>query len=392
MAKHCRPNLLFVLVAAGSVGDQGLTFLRLTQGEDRASALAQEAVEADLRSVDSAGHWRRALEAAPRSAIAGVNLGLALERVGRVQEAERRLLETERMNRLWLPRWTLASFYLRNGRKHEAARWGRLALERSNAEVRPALFALLEEAGVSVREWLGWCGNEAELVGSALQYLGAENRAEDLAAAAAVMASLNPGRAPAFWRDSLHEASSRLLAAGHGEAAVSAWNAITARALLPYGRIDGENLIGNPRFAGPLDGLSFNWRFKSLPGVSRIFRPEAGAARISFDGGQPEQSVLLTAPVWLSRGRRYRFVYRFRTAELTPEDAGPVWKLAGQASPPLRASRNAAGEPWSEAVMEIPAAAESGVQTLILALDRRRGSVRATGIIEISDLRLMTVR
>jgi hypothetical protein len=281
------------------------------------------------------------------------------------------------MNRLWLPRWTLASFYLRHGRPCEARRWGRLALERSNADVRPALFALLEQAGVSPREWLEWCGRDPELLGSALRFLAAAGRAADLAAATRVMGALDPGRAPGFWRDSLYSSSDRLLLSGQGDAAVRAWNAVNARRLLP------QSLIGNPAFRSPLDGQAFNWRFAAIQGVSRLFDPEAGTVRITLNGGQPEDVEILSAWVWLEGGRGHRFSCLYRTSELTPAGAGPVWRIGGRETAPLGASGVEAGSRWSEAAVVIPAASQPVLERLVLSLQRRRGSVRASGAVEI---------
>ncbi len=333
----------------------------------------------------------RALAAAPRSAFAGVNYALALERSGDLAGAERQLLATERMNRLWLPRWTLASFYLRRGRPAEARRWGRLALERSNADVRPALFALLGQAGVEAGEWLLWCKPDPELLGSALHYLSAAGRPSDLAAAAALMSGLDPGRAPAFWRDSLYSSSDRLLSSGQGAAAVRAWNAVSARRMLPFGQITPANLLGNPAFRSPLDGQAFNWRFSAIHGVSRLFDPQAGAVRIAFDGSQPELVELLSTWVWLEGGRRHRFSCLYRTHDLTPAGAGPVWRIGVRETVPMAADPAETGMNWLEAAIDIPPAGEPGREKLILSLQRRRGSVRASGEVEIRSLRLQAL-
>ena len=259
----------------------------------------QRAAESDLRGEDSVRVWQEARRLAPRSAVIGVNTALALERAGRKSDAERVLIETERMNRLWLPRWSLASFYLRQQRPEDAARWARLALERSNAGVRPALFGLLAQVGVPTTEWLSWCGGSPEMVAGALEYFGEAGKPAELADATRLLAALGPGRSPAFWRDSLKGACSRLILAGNGAAAVEAWNSLIARNALPYDLIGPSNLIGNPGFAEPVDGEAFNWKFHPLHGVSRILDSRTRTLRLRFDGSQPEASELLATEVWL---------------------------------------------------------------------------------------------
>ena len=156
-------------------------------------------------------------------------------------------------------------------------------MARSYAGVRPALFALLREAGVPSEEWLAWCGGSPEMLAGAVEYFGEAGEPGELAHSARLLAMLGPGRAPAFWRDSLKRACSRLVRNGEGAAAREVWNALVARGALPYEPIGAGNLIGNPGFADPLDGEGFNWRFRPLPGVSRIFDAQARRVRVRFD-------------------------------------------------------------------------------------------------------------
>lgn len=352
--------------------------------------MARSAIEADLQGKDSSPVWMEAFRLAPRSAFIGVNTGLSLERAGRWQEAERALLDTERLNRLWLPRWTLASFYHRAGRNDEAARWGRLALERSNAEVRPALFALLEGAGVTAPEWLSWCGRNPEMISSALEYLSSDGRAVDLAAATEMLVAAGPGRAPGFWRDRLEAACARLIELGHGPAAIGAWNALVARRMLPYSPVGPSNLIGNPSFAGPIDGRAFNWRFTSLAGVSRSFDGANGEVQISFDGSQPEEAELMAAVVWLREGVGHRLACRYRVERLEPAGSGPAWAISGQTSPPLALPPQTVPSEWLRLALDIPARPRSEFARLSLLLNRRRGLVRAAGVVVLSGVRVET--
>lgn len=359
---------------------------------DPEGSLAQRAAGAELRGEDSSALWTATRRLAPRSALIGVHAALSLERNGHVAAAERILLETERVNRLWLPRWSLASFYLRNHRAAEAARWGRLALDRSHTAVRPGLFALLEQAGVPSETWLAWCNRRPECLSSALDYLGAgPQRPIELAAAAGLLASLGPGSAPALWRDSLKAACARLIRVGHGPAAVRSWNELVNRGLLPYQPVSESNLIGNPGFAEPVDGAAFNWRYPPVSGVSRIFDPESRSVRIRFDGSQPESCQIISAPVWLAPGRAHRFTCLYR-AETGPDSSpGPVWLIGAASSRPIAASDSSASADWRRLVFEIPAAPPGSpgrIAGLTLALVRQRGFVRAAGAVEIREPRL----
>lgn len=386
------PLLLLLLAAGAALAHQSYWLYLLILDPDPALAAAQRAFDAELRGEDPAALWSRARQLAPRSAFIGVHTALAEERRGQTAAAERILLETERLNSLWLPRWTLASFYLRNHRPAEAARWGRLALDRSYAQVRPALFSLFEQAGVPPALWLSWCGSRPDVLSSALDYLGAEtDRAPDLAAATRILASLEPGRAPGFWRDSLLSACSRLILAGQGDAASLAWNSLVARGMASGEQISGHNRIGNPAFADPVDGLAFNWRYQALPGVSRTFDAQSCSVRIRIDGSQPESCTLLSTPVWLPPGRRHRFSCRYRAEGFEAAASGPVWTLDDASSEPLSRAAPSSSSEWRRLAFEIPAVDAGGVSNLSLTLTRRRGFIRATGSVEIREPVLETL-
>lgn len=386
------PFLLLLLAAGAALAHQSYCLYFLILDPDPAMSAAQRAFDAELRGEDPAGLWSRARQLAPRSALIGVHAALAEERKGQTGAAERILLETERLNRLWLPRWSLASFYLRNHRPAEAARWGRLALDRSYAQVRPALFSLFEQAGVPAGVWLSWCGPRPEVLASALDYLGAEtDRAPDLAAATRILASLEPGRAPGFWRASLFSACSRLILSGQGDAASVAWNSLVARRMAPGEQVSGRNRIGNPAFADPVEGGAFNWRYQALAGVSRTFDAESRSVRIRIDGSQPESCTLLSTPVWLPPGRRHRFSCRYRAEGFETAASGPVWTLAQASSEPLSRAESNSSPEWRRLAFEIPAVDSGGVSNLNLTLVRRRGFIRASGSVEIREPVLATL-
>lgn len=386
------PLLLLLFAAGAALAHQSYWLYLLVNDPDPALAAAQRAFDAELRGEDSAASWSRARQLAPRSAFIGVHTALAEERRGQTAAAERILLETERLNSLWLPRWSLASFYLRNRRPAEAARWGRLALDRSHAQVRPALFSLLEQAGVPPAVWLSWCGSRPDVLSSALDYLAAEtDRAPDLAAATRILASLEPGSVPGLWRSSLLTACSRLILAGQGGAASQAWNSLAARRMVGGQQVSGRNRIGNPAFADPIDGEAFNWRYRALPGVSRTFDPQSRSVRIRIDGSQPEACTLLSTPVWIPPGCRHRFSCRYRVEGFETAASGPVWTLAQASSEPLLPTAPNSSSEWRRLSFDIPAAGSGSVSSLSLTLVRRRGFIRASGSVEIREPVLETL-
>src|ERR1700730_7708308 len=71
----------------------------------------------------------RALALNPRHAAAWIARGLEAEAAGDQKKAKASLLQAAEIDHLYLPRWTLANFYLRAGDLPQFWRWARRAAE-----------------------------------------------------------------------------------------------------------------------------------------------------------------------------------------------------------------------------------------------------------------------
>jgi len=75
----------------------------------------------------------------PRLAIAWIQLGLDAEGEGNLAEAEIDLLQAARVDRQYVPAWTLANFYFRRGDAANFWPWARKAAARTFDDYRPLL-------------------------------------------------------------------------------------------------------------------------------------------------------------------------------------------------------------------------------------------------------------
>ncbi len=82
---------------------------------------------------------RAAVSLNPRLASAWIQLGLAAEADGDPQEAEADLLQAARVDRLYLPSWTLANFYFRRGDPAKFWPWAERAARLTFDDYRPLL-------------------------------------------------------------------------------------------------------------------------------------------------------------------------------------------------------------------------------------------------------------
>ena len=99
-------------------------------------------VEARLRwnpELASANEARVAVTLDPRLAIAWVQLGLDDEAEGNLAKAEIELLRAARVDRQYVPAWTLANFYFRRGDATNFWPWARKAAVMTFDDYRPLL-------------------------------------------------------------------------------------------------------------------------------------------------------------------------------------------------------------------------------------------------------------
>lgn len=75
----------------------------------------------------------------PRLSSAWIQLGLNAEADGNLQEAETDLLQAARVDRLYLPAWTLANFYFRRGDTAKFWPWAERAARLTFDDYRPLL-------------------------------------------------------------------------------------------------------------------------------------------------------------------------------------------------------------------------------------------------------------
>jgi len=98
--------------------------------------------EARLRlnpELASPNQARVAVTLNPRLAIAWIQLGLDAEAEGNLAEGETNLLQAARVDRQYVPAWTLANFYFRRGDAANFWPWAQKAAARTFDDYRPLL-------------------------------------------------------------------------------------------------------------------------------------------------------------------------------------------------------------------------------------------------------------
>jgi hypothetical protein len=350
--------------------------------------LALRALQLEYDGADAGGLREKIVALNPLSSAPRIRLGLAAEVAGDSARAETWLLDAARVDHQFEPRWTLANFYFRAGKKTEFWKWMRAAFEVSYGDRTPA-YELCWRVSSDGSEILRLAiPDRREVVGSYLVYLLSKKPADSrlppkLAAPQDVVEVV---RSLARYRDDsdlplLFGACDELLAA-RDAGALEVW-VLTGQSA-PSGIFNGD-------FASAPLNHGFDWRAIESLGVTHVnLNP---GHRIALSGQEAETGVLLKQALSLVAGKRYRLQWESRTAGIKAP-SGLEWRVAGYC--PLPDGRGSVGagcaalspsEDWMRGEMTIDAT--DRFQILEFAYQRSVGESRAEGNIEIRHVRLV---
>jgi hypothetical protein len=278
-----------------------LEALRLTPGDaDAWLRLAELKREA---GQDGRADVRRAVALNPSNYEALILVGLGEESAGNTSEAEHDLLAAARMDKDYLPRWTLANFYFRQGNLDALFQWANDGLVVAVGDVT-GLFRLLWTATDDGQRILATIPEREHVRIQYLTWLTDQGR---LAAGVPVAADI-VARWPLSGKDAAVYFVERLALKGDVEDATRLWNVLAVRSIVPT-RIDpfaGQSLVNSDFRTAPLN-RGLDWHLISVDGVRTEFtRP---GMRFEFSGHEAEQCDLMQQLSVLAPGRKYRFNY-----------------------------------------------------------------------------------
>ncbi len=339
---------------------------------DIRSALWLDRAAPPARYFERLGDHLGALQASPRLGSAWIALGLEAERQGRFDEAEHDLLEAARVDRQYLPSWTLTNFYFRRHFRDHQARsfwpWARRAAELAYDDLRPLLQlanAFEPDALTALHE----LGGSDRLLRADLDYLTVAARFDD----AQQVARLLLARGSSGDQPRLVEMTDRQIRAGNAAYALELWHG-----LFPRG--DSNQALTNGDFQESPRGAGFDWRVPSIEGV--ITKWEPSHLTFSLSGSQAENCALLEQIVPLAPGvRRYRLNFEYLTAGL-PFPTGVHWDLDTLESRSLERSSG-----WRKA-SAVFHGQNASLSRLRLVYRREPGTVRAEGRVELQNVRM----
>lgn len=325
--------------------------------------LALRALQIEYDGGDSTALTERIASLNPMSSAPRIRMGLAREMAGDGAGAEKWLLDAARVDHQFEPRWTLANFYFRAGRRNDFFKWIHLALERSYGDRTPA-FDLCWRMSTDAREIFDHAIPESHpVIAAYLLYLSQTKRLEGAILAAKRLAAYRSADDLPL----LYGLCDQLIEA-RDPSAVAIWE-LTQNAA-PNGVFNGD-------FKTVPIEHGFDWRTIQTPGITHI--DVGGGHRIAVNGQEPESCTLLRQALKTAVGKRYRLTWESRTSGIKAP-SGLEWRVS-----PDRAVI-VSSDDWSPG--ELKFSATQNFSWLDLAYQRPVGESRAEGYVEIRGVRM----
>jgi hypothetical protein len=336
-----------------------------------------------------------ALEAAaalePGNADAWMRLGLASEMHGDLHIAETRLLKAAGVSRQFAPRWALANFYFRRGDNEHFWPWARESLLRSYGDLSP-IFQLCWHMSQDAQSILERAiPDRPAVLNSYLQFLlqqGMLQASEQPAMRLANLGTPDDVSTLVVW-------CNRQLDAGSVPAAVTVWNTLCRRGILPFAPVRDRAPLSDRSFRAPF-GSGFAWRLPTAPGISCGRNRSPHYLWVKLNGDQPETCSLLLQYVPVTPGGTYCLRFEYHTAAdriaQLPAASGVRWGVYDART----GIDTATVSPWLSSPSWRPdemrfRAPSSGVVRLTLTYQRVPGETRIQGTVDLRNLSLERV-
>jgi hypothetical protein len=251
-----------------------------------------------------AGFWTPPHQPELYDSTRWIDEGLEAERTGNLSSAEHDLLEATKVDRLFLPRWTLAGFYFRHGPDDRFWQWAREGLAVGRRDLG-ALFELCwKKSDNPDFIWNAVMPDRKATWDEYLFYLMTTHRWPAAAMAANRIAAI----AEKADEPLLLNYCDLALANHDGGGAREVWNQLCRRHILPY----APSLLTNGDLRNIPMARGFDWRITSARGLRQTLANEE--LHFSLTGDEPEQLTLLEQPLALPPGESYKFQFDYKTS------------------------------------------------------------------------------
>jgi tetratricopeptide (TPR) repeat protein len=307
---------------------------------------------------------------------AAIDLGLRYEADGNFRRAEELLLQASEVDDTYMPRWSLANFYLRRNNLSAFWDWTHRATEMPADDIG-ALFELCWRVSPDPKTIGGNIAQDnPDVRRQYILFLIGKGQPE---------AAVNP--ALALVGTGLQDSDQTLLFTLldkliHANDAAGA-NAIWSR-LISQHRIEADpSFPNNPQFVRDPLPVDFDWNFPAYDGLHSW--PGSSGLETEFTGDQPESCTIAEQTIILSPGT-YRLESSYRTRGVLP-GTGIQWQIVDTASDEIVASSaSLSSDIPARIALPFVVSADRQLLRLRLVYQRNLGTPRISGTMLVTSV------
>jgi hypothetical protein len=327
-------------------------------------------------------HTREMLTTALRlnryNAQADIELGLQYEADGDDAKAEKMLLDAYEADHTYVPRWSLANFYLRHDNMPAFWTWTRRAAEMPADDIG-LLFDLCWQVSPDPQKIATAVLNDNPAL--LRQYIGFLLTKDQAPAASLVAQRLIRSGDAETDRSLLFSVINRLIATNEASAANTLWHLLmdwhwaAADATQP----------NNAEFRRKPLPVLFDWNLPEYTGLHSW--PGPSGLEVEFSGSQPENCIVAEQAIVLTPGN-YTLEYSYHTTDISP-DTGIRWQIFdARSNTVLAESPYLSSNDLKQA--EVAFTVPPGVLLLRLDLGYKRaiGTTRITGTLGMESVHI----
>lgn len=315
------------------------------------------------------------------NAQADIELGLQYEAEGNFELAEKALLDAYAVDHTYLPRWSLANYYLRRNDMPAFWTWARSAAEMPSGDIGP-LFELCWRVSPDPEKIAAALLNEKPE--PTRQFLGFLLAKDQLHAIAVFAPRLVRNGDPAVDRPLLLSAVDRLVAVNDGAAATSLWHLLIGR----HWVVADYTVPNNPDFVREPLPVRLDWSLPEYPGLHSW--PGPSGLESEFSGNQPEDCIVAEQTVALAPGN-YTMAYSYRTSDIPP-DTGIRWQIVdSKSNAVLSESPDLSSEALKHSAVTFSISSGTSLLRLRLAYRRALGTPRISGTLNLISMQIQAL-
>ncbi len=334
--------------------------------------------EAQLNQDEAPVLLNTAVQLDPYNAQADVELALGYEDDEDYPKAEKLLQQAYQVDNTYLPRWSLANYYLRRDNMAAFWSWVSKAAEMPAPDIRPLLELCWRVSPNPDQIAHAILNDNPEVLRQYVSFLIDKDQVPALAANAPRLVESGDSEKDL---PLMLQGLNRLVTAGDARGAGLLWQGLRDKKWV----VADASEPNNGRFSRVPLALPFDWTLPEYPGMHSW--PGSSGLITEFTGTEPEECTIAEQTLLLAPGQ-YRLDFSYHSTDIPP-GTGIRWRIVDpKRGTDLAASQELSSETVTKSSFLFSVTNESPMVRLRLGYSRPLGTTRVAGSLYISSTQI----